>query len=306
MINRRRFIKDAALSATAFTTWQHLTGNDAATDSAIAGYDLARELKRYRKIDANAHINPVNGDPGTLLAISDKLGIEKMSISVPTETGELPPGVFIENNNKVIRAVKNHPGRLIGKITVNPRYQKESLEEINRCVDHGLVGLKVFTQVKINDPLFFPVIEKFIGLKMIVQMHGECQQGVGGYRMKYDINERPDASIPEDFADAAGRYPEAMFQFAHIGGGGDVEYTCKVIRDYPNIFVDLSGSNNEESLVDVCLEYLGEDRILFGTDGSYYQAVGTILASGATESRKEKIFSGNYIKLLRRCGYNIS
>ena len=124
--------------------------------------------------------------------------------------------------------------------------------------------------------------------------------------MKYDINERPDTSIPEDFADIAGRYPEGMFQFAHIGGGGDVEYSCKIIKDRPNIFVDISGSNNEDRLVDFCLEYLGEDRVLFGTDGSYYQAVSSILSSGTTESQKKKIFFDNFFNILKTGGYDFT
>ena len=75
-----------------------------------------------------------------------------------------------------------------------------------------MVGLKVYIQVKINDPLYYPIIEKCIDLNMIILMHAECQLGVGGYRMKYDIKNRPNASIAEDFVDIAKRYPEAMLQ----------------------------------------------------------------------------------------------
>jgi predicted TIM-barrel fold metal-dependent hydrolase len=305
-INRREFLTDSALSGAGILLGKNLSGCSSAGESGISSFDIMKEVRKFRKIDSNAHINPSTGDAESLINNADMLGIEKMFISVPTETGSLPPQMFKENNDKVIRAVKKYPDRLTGKVTINPFFQKESLEEINRCVNEGLVGLKVFTQVKINDPLFYPVIEKFIDLKMIIQMHGECQLGVGGYRMKYDINERPNASIPEDFADIAGRYPEGMFQFAHIGGGGDVEYSCKIIKDHPNIFVDISGSNNEDRLVDFCLEYLGEDRVLFGTDGSYYQAVSSILSSGATESQKKKIFFDNFFNILKTSGYDFT
>ena len=95
---------------------------------------------------------------------------------------------------------------------------------------------------------------------MIILMHAECQLGVGGYRMKYDINRPPSTSIPEDFVDIAARYPEAMFQYAHIGGGFDWEYACKLLKASPNVWVDTSGSNNEEYMIDFALETLGEDR----------------------------------------------
>jgi predicted TIM-barrel fold metal-dependent hydrolase len=169
-----------------------------------------------------------------------------------------------------------------------------------------MAGYKGYTQVKINDPLYYPIIERFTDLKMIVFMHAFCQLGLGGYRMKYDIGKEPNTSIPEDFVDIAERYPNAKFQFAHIGGGGDWEYECKAFRNIPNIFVDTSGSNNEEHMIDFAVRYLGEDRIFFGTDNSFYQGVGKILASGLTETQKRKIFFENYNKVLKESGNHVA
>jgi len=73
----------------------------------------------------------------------------------------------------------------------------ESQEELKRCVDLGFAGYKGAWQVKVNDPLYYPIIEKLIDLKMICFMHTELQLGAGGYRMKYDIGERPQVTIPE-------------------------------------------------------------------------------------------------------------
>lgn len=297
-IDRRKFFKDTALSSAGIIIGSNIAGSSYAMEPGISSLDIMKDVMKYRKIDTNAHINPVNGDPAILLDFADRLGIGKMVISVPIESGIMSPKEFIEYNDLVLKAMKQFPDRLMGKFTLNPTYPKESLNEITRCVDMGMVGLKVFTQVKISNPLFYPIVEKIIDHKMMIQMHGECQLGVGGYRMKYDINEGPGVSVPEDFVDIAKRYPEAMFQFAHFAGGGDWEYGCKAFKDYPNIYVDLSGSNNEENQVDLCIEYLGEDRIFFGSDGSYYQAVGKILASNATESQKKKIFFENYNNIL--------
>ena len=133
--------------------------------------------------------------------------------------------------------MKQFPDRFIGFFTLNPRYPKESMEEIKRCVDLGMAGYKGYTQVKINDPLYYPIIEKLIDLKMIVFMHTFCQLGMGGYRMKYDIGRFPNTTLPEDMVEAAKRYPEAMFHFAHIAGGGDWEYECKMLKECPNIYV---------------------------------------------------------------------
>src|SRR5512133_1822025 len=158
--------------------------------------------------------------------------------------------------------MKRFTDRYICILFINPVYGKESLEEIKRYIGEGMIGLKVYNQVKINDPLFYPVIEKMADMKMIILMHAHCGLGVGGKRTKYGIVQ-PKASIPEDFAEAATRYPEAMFQYAHTGGGGDWQYACKVLGDFPNVYIDTSGSNNEGSMVDYALDYFGEDRLFF-------------------------------------------
>jgi predicted TIM-barrel fold metal-dependent hydrolase len=168
-----------------------------------------------------------------------------------------------------------------------------------------VVGTRAYHQVKINDPLFYPIIEKLIAVKMILFVHGESQLGVGGYRMKYDAGKRHTISVPEDFVDVAKRYPEAMLQFPHLGGGGDWEYMCKAFKGYPNIYVDVGGSNNQEHLVDFAVQSLGEDRVFFGSDNSFYQAVGKVLSSNLSEAQKRKVFFENYKNVLKRGGYHV-
>ncbi len=276
---------------------------------ASSSYKIMQEVMKYRKIDAHEHVylNPGN-DPANVIDVADRLGIERLVVSKPISAGSgklAKPEEFRQCNDQIIKAMKLYPDRFFGLLFLNPIYAKESLEEIKRCVDQGMVGLKVYNQVKINDPLFYPIIEKFIDLKMIILMHSHCGIGVGGKRTKYG-NDQPNASIPEDFVEAAKRYPEAMFQYAHTGGGSDWEYACKVLKDSPNVYVDTSGSNNEGNMIDFALKYLGEDRLFFGLDTSYYQGIGTILASKLSESQKKKIFFENFNNVLRKIGRNVN
>jgi predicted TIM-barrel fold metal-dependent hydrolase len=309
-INRRRFLTDTSLSAAGIMFGSNLAGGTSREESGRSSYNLMQEVMKYRKIDAHDHVglSGARSSSGALerqIDFADRLGIERLCISRPITEEKGTPEEFREFNDLVMRAVKQYPDRFVGFFTLNPIYQKESLEEISRCVDMGMAGYKGYTQVKVNSPLYYPIIEKLIDLKMICFMHAELELGVGGYRMKYDIKSRPDVTIPEDMVEAAQRYPEAMFQWAHIASG-DFEYICKCVKDYPNIYVDISGSNNEEKQVDLCIEQLGEDRIFFGSDGSYYQAVGKILASNATESQMKKIFFDNYNNILRKGGHNVA
>ena len=310
MINRRKFINASTLSAAGMLLSGALPAKAAAAEdeNIFAGkntaYDPVKEILKYKKIDAHNHVHLFDGGPEGNIAFAEKFGITKMIISRPITSGEGTPKDFRGYNDLVLKVMKQFPDRFTGQLTLNVNYQKESLEEIKRCIGEGMIGLKLYHQVKINDPLFYPIIEKFIDLKMIIHMHAHCQLGFAGYRMKYDTKTKPNTSIPEDFVDIALRYPEAMFQYAHIGGGGDWEYACKSFRNHPNIYVDTSGSNNPEHMVDTAVDILGEDRVFFGTDNCYYQSVGKILASSLTETQRRKVFFDNYNQILKKSGRN--
>ncbi len=302
-INRRKFLSETSLSAAGIMLAGNFSRGEGSMKPALSSYDVMKDVMKYRKIDAHCH---PEGDLEKQLEIADRLGIEKMQISMPVTnfSGSDPEGPeqVRKNNDIVISAVRKHPDRFIGFFTLNPLYRKESMDEMKRCVDLGLIGYKGYTQAKINDPVYYPIIEKLIGLKMIVFMHTFCQLGMAGYRMKYDIGRFPNTTTPDDMVDAARRYPEATFHFAHIAGGGDWEYECKTLAGCPNIYADTGGSNNEENIIDFAIRYLGEDRIFFGTDNCYHHGVGKILASGATEDQKKKIFRDNYNSVLMKGG----
>lgn len=301
---RRKFISGTAVSAAGLMLAPGLHNTRAGTSERSA-YDIMREVKKYRKIDSYATSNLSDESLRYQIDFADRFGIEKLFIGLPMTDIKNTPEEFREMNARVQKAVKQFPGRFVGQFTFNPVYKKESLDEIDRCVDNGMIGSRIYHQVRINDPLFYPFIEKFIDMKMLFFMHGEVQLGVGGYRMKYDAGKLPTISGADEFADAAKRYPEAMFQFPHLGGGGDWEYVCKVFRNHPNIYVDVGGSNNQENMIDFALQTLGEDRLFFGSDNSFYQAIGKVLSSSTSESQKKKIFFENYNNILRRGGYHV-
>lgn len=275
-------------------------------ETQVSRYDVFKEALKFRKIDAYANAYLHDTQAKVQMEYADSLRIEKLFIAVPVakKMGERPEE-FRVYNDQVLKAMQRYPDRLTGQFTVHPAYPKEAIEEIKRCVDQGMVGMKLYNQVKINSPLFYPIIERFIDYRMIIHVHGESQLGVGGYRMKYDVKTTPDISLPEDFVAIAGRYPEAMFQYAHIGGGSDWEYACKSFKNFPNIFVDAGGSNNEENMIDFAVKTLGEDRVFFGCDGAYFQGVGKVIASGLTKAQQQKVFFTNYNNVLKKSGRGI-
>ena len=306
-INRRKFMTNTVASAVGIVWGANLFGSNSQKNPAISlskinKGELMNEVMKYRKIDSHAHVYFMPDSPGTQLDFADRLGIKTLIISRPMVPGSRGlPEEFRKCNGLVLKCVKQYPDRFIGQMTLNPAYPKESQEELKRCVDNGMVGSKFYNHVKINDPLFYPIIEKFIELKMIILMHTP----IGKSRVVLDASEPPNISLPEDFVDISKRYPEAMFQFAHIGGGIDWEDACKALAHSPNVFVDISGSNNEATMIDFALKHIGEDRLLFGCDSSFYQAVGHMLAVNLTESQRKKIFFENYNNILKKSGRNV-
>jgi predicted TIM-barrel fold metal-dependent hydrolase len=323
-MNRRKFFASTGLSAAGLIASESLFGFNSKEEiervdaTGLSNrYDVMKEVMKYRKIDAHVHVDLGNSNPEAqkrfaevLIDYADHLNITKLILSKPVTRliKGVPDGsveAFIDHNNIVLGVMKLHPDRFTGSFTFNPVHLKESMDEIKRCVDLGMVGAKTYYQTKINNPAFYPIVEKMIDLKMIIHTHAETQLGVGGYRMKYNGIKPEQVSIPEDFVDIAGRYPEGMFQHAHIGGGGDWEYMCKALKNSPNVYVDTSGSNNDEHMIDFALQELGEDRLLFGSDNMYYQSVGKILASNLTDAQKRKIFFENFNNILKKGGHHV-
>jgi predicted TIM-barrel fold metal-dependent hydrolase len=307
-INRRSFVRKTISSVAGAELYASMMQCISLDDKSYFHFDLLKECLKYRKIDAHENVW-FRSDPADVIDFSDRLGIEKIVISQPV-TSTVPkekvtPVMFQSYNDYVLKAMKQFPDRFLGQVSFNVYYQKESLEEINRCIDQGMIGMKIYHQVKINDPLFYPVIEKSIDLKMMILVHASAGLGIGGMRTKYG-NEQPNASVPGDFVEVAERYPEALLQYAHTGGGGDWEYACKMLSPYKNIYVDTSGSNNEGNMVDFAMKYIGEDRLFFGTDGSFYQGVGGILSASLTNVQKKKLFFENYNNILRKSGRNVN
>src|SRR5690554_1029399 len=303
LMNRRRFFANAAASASGIALGANLMGFSPKKQvSRSFPNELMDEVMRYRKIDSHAHVYFTKDSPETQIDFADRLGIEKLVISRPMAPGgKGTPEEFISCNNLIVDAVKKYPDRFIGQPTINPTYPRESMEEIKRCVDLGMVGLKLYNHVKLNDPLFYPVIEKFIDWKMIILMH----VGIGRSRVEFDPREPANVTIPEYFIDVSRRYPEAMFQLAHLGGGIDWLNACKAVKDLPNVYVDASGSNNAGGMFEYAMEYIGEDRLLFGCDNSFFQGVGTVLSAELTERQRHKIFFENYNNILRKAGRHV-
>lgn len=143
-------------------------------------------------------------------------------------------------------------------VTVNPNHTAHALEEIERCVARGAVGIKLLASRRADDPLLDPVCARAAQLGLPVLHH------IWQHRRR----EWPGQEVSDgaDLARLARRHPSVTFILAHIGGGGDYQHSYAAVRDVPNIVADTSGSGVDRGMLDEAVGALGSRRILWGSD----------------------------------------
>jgi predicted TIM-barrel fold metal-dependent hydrolase len=97
-----------------------------------------------------------------------------------------------------------------------------------------------------------------------------------------------------------------MIICGHIGGGGNWEYMCRVLKDAPALYLDTSGSVSDEGMIDMAVKYIGVDKLLFATDVNYETGVGKIMWANLTDADRKKIFFDNFNNLLRKAGNHVA
>jgi uncharacterized protein len=255
-----------------------------------------------KKIDCHMHVEGAGrrwgwGDNSAIIDAADRLGIDQLVCSIPITGGRWgTPEEVRACNDGVFAAMRAYPGRILGYCYLNPGYGRASLDEIERCVvDGGMVGVKLYNQYKIHDPVVFPIIERSIELGVPILVHA------GRLVDAADIARQPLCSHAADFVDVGRRYPEAMIIEGHIAGGGDWEWSLKVLREAPpNIYLDTSGSVMDAGMIERCVRDFGDERLLFATDMTMEGGVGKILDAVLTEAQREKIFWRNFQAVLER------
>ena len=255
-----------------------------------------------KKIDAHMHVAGgsqrfLGCDADSVIDAADRLDIDQLVCSIPITGGRwATPDEVRASNDGMLDAMRRHPKRILGYCFLNPGYGREARAELDRCVvREGFIGVKLYNQYKINDPVVFPLIERTIELGVPILVHA------ARLITPADLASQPLTSHAADFVDVGRRYPDAMIIHGHIAGGGDWQWTLKVLRDAPpGICLDTSGSVMDAGLLERCVRDFGEDRLLFATDMTMEGGVARVRDAAVTEAQREKIFFRNFQAILAR------
>jgi len=203
--------------------------------------------------------------PDEMAELYQRLHMMAVIFDVDQETRT---GVKISNAD-IAEWMRKYPKTFIGYGSVDPWKGKVAVDEVRRCADMGLRGMK-FQQATQgfapSDSRFFPIYETCNRLKLPVIFHtgttAVCAglPGGGGLLLEYC---RPIPYIDE----LAARFPELRIIMAHPAWPWHDEQLA-VMRHKGNVYMDLSGWAPKyfpESIIHN-VNTLIQDRVFFGTD----------------------------------------
>lgn len=160
------------------------------------------------------------------------------------------------------------PSTVFACTTVDPR-SPEAAEVVRNEVAAGYVGVKLYPVNQgyaLSDERARPFFDALAELGVPVAIH---------YGVSVDTRSDLRFADPTDLSPVARDYSDTPFVIAHFGAG----YLREVLAlsyQCPNVYVDTSGTNNWLKIVpycqslrevfEICLDAIGPERILFGTD----------------------------------------
>jgi uncharacterized protein len=198
------------------------------------------------------------------LRAGDRVGITVHVASILGSWGATSPIYFpspedIEYGNTfLLNLQRSHSSRIRGYAVVNPNFQHHALAELDRCLDAGMIGIKLAASRRANDPLLDPIC-RVAAERGVPVLHHVWQHR----RREYPGQEASDAV---ELGALASRHPSVNFLLAHIAGGGDWIHTLASVQDLPNVYLDLSGSGVDGGMLEACLNQIGVERLVWGCD----------------------------------------
>jgi hypothetical protein len=165
------------------------------------------------------------------------------------------------NDELHVRALRDHPDRLLGSLEVDPNRGVDAVRDLQRAVeDHGIVAAQFFPSgknppVPINSKHAYVVYAKCVELDIPVFVQG----GVPGPRV-------PMASQHPGLVDeVCYDFPDLRFVFRH-GCDPWVELTVKLLLKWPNLYYSTSAIAPKyyaRAIVDFA-NTRGADKVLYG------------------------------------------
>ena len=191
------------------------------------------------------------------------------------------------DNESVARAIQAHPDKFLGWIAVNPNVANPVVELEKRANEAGWIGVKTHPFMYRHPVAMLDDAAKYCAEKgWPILMHLGTDRARGDYRY-----------LPA-------RHPKLKIIYAHAG----IPFfrnLWKYAKGKENVFVDLSCSLLDKSILAQAVKELGPGKCLYGSDSpygypgadgshDYSRVLKTILQLPVSDAGKDKILGGNF------------
>lgn len=172
----------------------------------------------------------------------------------------------VRRNDQSIAIVHRWPERVLALATVQPNAGRAALDELDRCLDHGLVGvgeLNPYAQgFNLDDRDFINVAEKCIDADVPLNLH--VSEEIGTYYPGKS------ATPLRSYYDLICRLPQLKVILAHWGGGIFLyELMPRVRKQMQNVWYDTAATPllyPVEQIFTTALTCIDPQKLLYGSD----------------------------------------
>ncbi len=248
-------------------------------------------------IDAHAHIGSFRGyDLSTenLLANIERFGVRLALISnidgahLPERTLDLDEN---SANRITLETVRKHPGKLRGLAWSRPSDPQGSPANLEPYLrEHGFVGVKLHPDMN-QFPADSACVDGYLALCAKYEVPAVFHSGAKG-----------ENSGPEKIYAAAKRHPDVPIVLYHMGFLGphnDAIATVKESLQKKDAQLYLETSQADPEAVLQAIKELGADRVLFGTDATYYGQQHYERYIAMIDKLQKNLSTGDFAKVVR-------
>lgn len=201
--------------------------------------------------------------PEQMLSDMDQAGIDRVVLMGESQTHH---ETCVERNTTGLELIRRWPERISAFAVVQPLAGPRAIDELQRCVDGGMLGMGEMGHYsgmyRFDDPYFLRIIEACIRLNIPINLH--TNEEVGHFYLGK-------STIPlRDYYRLICRYPEAKWILAHWGGGlFFYEVMPEVRRALKNVYYDTAGGPlifPTRGIFTTALGIIDHRKILYGSD----------------------------------------
>ncbi len=244
-------------------------------------------------IDAHAHLGkwyfPTwQPSAAAIAARAARLGIDVTLLSSSLAIIYDAP----EGNRELAEAIRPYP-QLLGYVSVNLNYMDEALDELERYLGSSSRNPQ-FVGVKVHPLLCKHRYDTPEGLALT--------RSVAAYGVPILIHTFDSAlESPWNVLAAATAVPSVPIILGHMGGETWWE-GIRVAQEAPNVYLEICSTWTDPEKVRAGIEAVGPERVLFGTDATFFDAshmLGAIEDAGLSPAERTLVMCENARRLFK-------